>query len=50
MWQTDAMYACVEGQGAEDAWYETALRIENYQIHGVPFPGSAADIFKFLIN
>ena len=40
------MYAGVEWRGADDAWWETALRIEHNAIANVPFPGGATDIFK----
>ena len=38
--------AGVEGAGASDAWWETGLTLEDYQLSCTGFSGSAADIFK----
>ena len=45
-WQLDGMFAGIEGFGAEDAWYETSLQIENCKTHNRDFSGNATDIFK----
>ena len=42
----EGMYAGVEGSGAEDAWWETALHIEHNASSAVPFSGGATDVFK----
>ena len=39
------MYAGVEGQGAADAAYATALLLEYCTLHNSPFSGGAADIY-----
>ena len=38
-WKLPEMYAGIEGQGAADASYGTALQIEHYMVHGVEFTG-----------
>ena len=40
------MFAGVDNASAEDAWYETALKIENNYLRNVKFVGTAADIYK----
>ena len=40
------MYAGVAGMSAEEAWYTTAILIEQARIHGVPIPGASVDIHK----
>ena len=40
------MFAGIEGVGADDAWWETALNIELHQIGDTPCSGAAADIYK----
>ena len=40
------MYAGVEGRGAGDAWWETALTIEKHSVDNTPYAGRATDIFK----
>ena len=45
-WQLDAMFAGVEGAGAEDAWWETAFHLEHHKLHGVPSLGATCDIYK----
>ena len=40
------MFAGVDNASAEDAWYETALKLEQYQLLNKQFAGSAADIYK----
>ena len=46
-WTTPEMFAGVEGQGAEEAAYSTALFLEHCHLHHKAFTGGAADIFKF---
>ena len=46
-WSTPEIFAGVEGAGAEEAAYATALQLEYCQLHGIDFSGGAADIFKF---
>ena len=45
-WQLEGMFAGVEGKGAADAVYNTALRIELCKLLGEDFAGAAADIYK----
>ena len=40
------MFAGVEGKGAADAVYHTALRVELCKLPGEDFAGGAADIYK----
>ena len=40
------MYAGVEGCGAEDAWWETAFRIEHNATSNFPYAGGATDTVK----
>ena len=40
------IYAGVEGQGANDAAYTTAVEIELCRLLGTDYSGGAADIFK----
>ena len=46
LWQKTNMCAGVEGGGAEEGWYSTALLLEHYQLNNIKFAGSSADIFK----
>ena len=46
MWQKTNMYAGVEGSGAEEGWYTTALSLEKFQLDNTNFAGSCADIYK----
>ena len=41
------MYAGIEGQGAADASYGTALQIEHCMVHGVDFTRGASDVYKW---
>ena len=45
-WALDAIYAGIEGQGANDAAYATAVEIEYCRVHGIEYSGGAADIYK----
>ena len=45
-WALEEIYAGVEGQGANDAAYATAVEIETCRLAGVNYSGGAADIFK----
>ena len=45
-WQVDGIYAGVEGYGADDAWYETAIQLELYRTANTPHTGATTDIFK----
>ena len=45
-WHLDEMFAGVEGKGAADASYTTALRIELCNLLGEEYAGAAADIYK----
>ena len=40
------MYAGVQGQGAQDGWYETALMIEAARLDQQHITGAAADVHK----
>ena len=42
----EEIYAGIEGQGANDAAYATAIEIENCRLQGIDYSGGAADIFK----
>ena len=44
-WQLPEIYAGIEGQGANDAAYATAVEIEYCRMHGIDYTGGAADIF-----
>ena len=46
LWQLEGMYAGVEGKGAADAVYQTALRIELSHLKNESFAAAAADIYK----
>ena len=46
-WTTPEMFAGVEGQGAEEAAYSTALFLEHCHMHNKAFTGGAADLFNF---
>ena len=45
-WAVDEIYAGVEGQGANDAAYTTAVEIELCRLLDIDYSGGAADIFK----
>ena len=40
------MFAGVEGFGADDAWWETALTLEQDQLNNTNYSTGAADIYK----
>ena len=40
------MFAGVPGAGADDAWYNAALRLETWQAKGIPVVGGSVDIYK----
>ena len=40
------MFAGVPEVGADDAWWETALDLEEHNITGTPFSGTGVDVFK----
>ena len=46
-WATPEMYAGIEGQGAEEVAYCTALLLEHCRMTGKEFSGGAADVCKF---
>ena len=45
-WATEEMYAGIEGRGAVDAAYTTALILEYCKLTKTPYSGGAADILK----
>ena len=45
-WDLQEVYAGVEGKGAADAAYATAIEIEYCRLAGTPYTGGAADIYK----
>ena len=45
-WALDEIYAGIEGQGANDAAYATAVEIEWCRLQGLDYSGGAADIYK----
>ena len=45
-WSMEEMYAGVEGRGAGDAAYSTAVLLEWCKLHGEEYTGGAADIYK----
>ena len=45
-WRLDENYSGVEGLGAADAAYETAIKLELRRLKKEDFSGGAADIFK----
>ena len=45
-WTLPEMYAGIEGQGAADAAYSTALQIEHCMVNGLDFTGGASDVYK----
>ena len=45
-WVTPEIYAGVEGQGAADAAYETAVKMELCRLRGEPCTGGATDVYK----
>ena len=42
----DEIYAGIEGQGANDAAYATAVEIVWCRLQGMDYSGGAADIYK----
>ena len=47
MWALPQIYAGIEGQGANDASYATAVEIELRRVHNAEYTGGAADIYKY---
>eukprot|EP00969_Alexandrium_andersonii_P122299 5406474-Alexandrium_andersonii.AAC.1 len=45
-WQSEHMFAGVQGRGAEDAWMESALALEEAKIAGDTATFVVADVFK----
>ena len=45
-WQKPTMFAGVPDAGAEDAWWTTALDLEEAHLNGTAFSGGATDIWK----
>ncbi len=45
-WADEAMHAGIPGVGAEDAWYITALDLEQLRLHNVQVSGGSIDVFK----
>ena len=45
-WDLPEIYAGIEGKGASDAAYATAIEIEFCRMHGMNYSGGAADIYK----
>ena len=45
-WNLPEIYAGIEGKGAADAAYATAMEIEYCRISGTKYSGGAADIYK----
>ena len=45
-WAEPEMYAGVEGRGAEDAAYSSALLVEWSKMSGTDLTGGSADIYK----
>ena len=45
-WALPEMYAGVQGRGAQDAWYTTALDLEEAFMNAQPVTGGAVDIHK----
>ena len=45
-WQMQEMFAGVAEVGADDAWWETALDLEEHLMAGTPFSGAGVDVFK----
>ena len=45
-WAEDTMFAGFQGWGAQDAHYETAIRLEHAKTLGQPFTGCVADLWK----
>ena len=45
-WQLQEMVAGVAEMGADDAWWETALDLEEHLLNGTPFSGAGVDVFK----
>jgi hypothetical protein len=45
-WKCKDMFAGTGNEGAEDAWYLTALQLEKAALTDTPISGGTADIFK----
>ena len=45
-WSLEDMYAGIEGRGAQEAAYNTAVMTEWARLRGMDFVGGAADIYK----
>ena len=45
-WNLPEIYAGIEGKGAADAAYATAIEIEQCRVAGIKYTGGAADIFR----
>ena len=45
-WSLDCMFAGIPGKGADEAWYESAVRVEHAKLHGNVISGAASDIQK----
>ena len=45
-WKLPEMYAGIEGQGAADESYSTALQIEHCMVHGVDFTGGEGHLMS----
>ena len=45
-WAEDEMYAGAGSKGAEDAWFELALDIEEMKVKGISYCGGGIDIAK----
>ena len=45
-WKCDEMFAGTGNNGAEDAWYQTALQFEHAALHQEEITGGTADVFK----
>ncbi|WP_353239599.1 hypothetical protein, partial [Limnohabitans sp.] len=45
-WATEDMFAVRRGQGADAAWYRSAVLREDALLQGKPFSGACDDIWK----
>ena len=45
-WALPEIFAGVQGKGAEQAWYSTALLVEEARLRGINYTGGAADVWK----
>ena len=45
-WAQDGFFAGTDAVGAEDAWWETAVVIEEMLLNDTPFSAGTADLFK----